>query len=251
MSEGCVESSGMALGHLEELAHIEGTYWWHVAKRSLVINLLKRYCPPPGDLLEGGVGAGGNLAAFRDMGYIVKGLDTLPPAVDYCCDRGLLDVYVHDLEKPWPFDRESADVVIMLDVLEHLRQPAVALTNAAASLRTGGRVVLTVPAMPSLFGPWDKMLGHHRRYTRELLGEHTRSAGLKPLWMSHWNAYSLPGAILVRSLQKVRSSRSPVEFPQVPAVLNSALIFSGKVERKLMRIVPLPIGLSLVGVFAK
>ena len=104
MSGENVESSGMALGHLEELAHIEGTYWWHVAKRNLVINLLERYCSPPGKLLEGGVGAGGNLAVFKDLGYIVKGLDALAPAVDYCHARGLSDVHLHDLEEPWPFD---------------------------------------------------------------------------------------------------------------------------------------------------
>ena len=41
--------------HLQELVTLEDSYWWHVAKRQLVISLLEKYCPAPGRLVEGGI----------------------------------------------------------------------------------------------------------------------------------------------------------------------------------------------------
>ena len=54
--------------HLQELVTLEDSYWWHVAKRQLVTRLLQRYCPPPGRLVEGGIGSGRNLVEFSELG---------------------------------------------------------------------------------------------------------------------------------------------------------------------------------------
>ena len=70
--------------HLQELMAVEQHYWWHRAKRDLVLDVLRRSLAPPGRLVEGGVGAGGNLAAFARLGYQVSGLDVTPEAVAHC-----------------------------------------------------------------------------------------------------------------------------------------------------------------------
>src|SRR5437016_12577264 len=88
--------------HLRELMTVEQVYWWHRAKRALVRRVLRRHFPPPGRLVEGGVGAGANLLSFARTGYQVTGLDIAPAAVAYCRGRGLQDVQVHDLQQPWP-----------------------------------------------------------------------------------------------------------------------------------------------------
>ena len=54
--------------HLDELIAIERNYWWHVAKRELVIELLDRFAPPPGLLIEAGIGGGGNLWHYVNKG---------------------------------------------------------------------------------------------------------------------------------------------------------------------------------------
>ena len=40
--------------HLEELKKIEHSYWWHVAERKAVTEILTKYFPAPAKLLEGG-----------------------------------------------------------------------------------------------------------------------------------------------------------------------------------------------------
>jgi SAM-dependent methyltransferase len=237
--------------HLEELIAVEGSYWWHVAKRELVIEQLMRRFPPPGQLVEGGVGAGGNLQAFRELGYEVRGFDVSPAAVVHCRKLGLENVEVHDLEADWPVPHETVRAVVLLDVLEHLAEPVRVLQHAARAIRADGGIIVSVPAGPVLMGPWDVMLGHRRRYTRKLLREQAAAAGLRVLWMSYWNSFTYPAAVLVRTFEKWRHRPRAAEFPPVRPVVNRLLIGCARIERWWLRRAPAPCGLSLLGVCAR
>jgi SAM-dependent methyltransferase len=241
----------MDVKHLDELAAIEAEYWWHVAKRELVIELLARHFPPPARIVEGGFGGGAMLAALQARGYDVAGLDALPDAVAYARGRGIADVRRHDLEEPWPSELRSVSAVLFLDVLEHLLRPVDALRWAAGALKDGGGIVVTVPAGPWLRGPWDELLGHQRRYTLPGLQTHAREAGLCVRWASHWNAFSLPAAVVVRLAEKLGTSRRSAEFLRVPRPVNTLLKACGRGERRLMRRWRLPIGLSLAAVLTQ
>ena len=67
-----LEESGMDARHLDELKEVERSYWWHRAKRALVRRVLRQHYPPPGRLVEGGVGAGANLLSFARAGFQVS-----------------------------------------------------------------------------------------------------------------------------------------------------------------------------------
>lgn len=233
--------------HLDELIAVEGSYWWHVAKRELALELLRKHCPAPGRLIEGGVGGGGNLAAFRAAGYEVAGFDVMEESVRHCRSVGLA-AEVHDLQEPWPVPSRHAQAVVMLDVIEHVPDPVRVLRNAGAVLAPGGGIVVSVPACPLLMGPWDRMLGHYRRYTMSELRRQARAAGLRVAWASYWNAFSLPPALVVRTAEKLVKYQRTAEFPPVAPWLNRLLIACARVERRLMKLLPLPRGLSLVGV---
>ena len=61
------------------------------------------------------------------------------------------------------------DLVLMLDVLEHIEDDAAEMARAAEWLRPGGHVVALSPAHQWLFTPFDRAIGHYRRYTRKTL----------------------------------------------------------------------------------
>ena len=63
------------------------------------------------------------------------------------------------------------DAVIYLDVLEHIANDARELRVASSHLKAGGRVIVLSPAHQWLFSPFDRALGHLRRYNRRLLRE--------------------------------------------------------------------------------
>src|ERR1051326_7254387 len=70
------------------------------------------------------------------------------------------------------------DTVVCLNVLEHIKDDEAALRNLYDTLVPGGRLLLFVPADPTLFGTMDTQVGHYRRYSREELQRVIEAAGL-------------------------------------------------------------------------
>ncbi|MEX2408581.1 MAG: GtrA family protein, partial [Rhodovibrionaceae bacterium] len=57
------------------------------------------------------------------------------------------------------------DTALYIDVLEHIESDAEELARVAARLKPGGRIVVLAPAYQWLFSPFDRSVGHFRRYT--------------------------------------------------------------------------------------
>ena len=75
---------------------------------------------------------------------------------------------------------ERVSTVLLLDVLEHVEDDALFLRELVReSLEPGGRVLVSVPAWPALFGSHDVRLQHHRRYTARSARNCLKSAGLE------------------------------------------------------------------------
>ena len=241
----------MQASHLDELIELEETYWWHVAKRELVLDLLKRHAPPPGRLIEGGIGSARNLLEFQSRGYDVAGLDIMPEAVENAQRRGLSDVAVHDLTQPWPFAGGSAKAVVVLDVLEHLPDPVATLQHIHTVLEDGGRAIVTVPAHQWLYSDWDEALGHYRRYRPSELRAHATEAGFEVDRLSYWNGFTFPAAVAVRGWEKLFPRERSAEFPRVSSMVNRGLLTAAGVERWWLNRLPSVCGLSLFAVLRK
>lgn len=69
--------------------------------------------------------------------------------------------------------------IFTLDVLEHLPDDVEVLRQFHASLPSGGKLYIKVPAMPWLYGPVDEASGHYRRYTRASLARAVTAAGFR------------------------------------------------------------------------
>lgn len=59
------------------------------------------------------------------------------------------------------------DCILYIDVLEHIADDQDEIRMAAELLRPGGKLVVLSPAWQFLFSPFDKAIGHHRRYSRK------------------------------------------------------------------------------------
>jgi len=65
--------------------------------------------------------------------------------------------------------KDSYDSILYIDVIEHIEDDAAELKIASALLNEDGRLFIIVPAHPFLYSPFDKMIGHYRRYTKKMV----------------------------------------------------------------------------------
>ncbi len=65
--------------------------------------------------------------------------------------------------------KDRFDSVLYIDVIEHIADDKGELEIAADSLNVNGHLIILVPAHEKLFSPFDKLIGHYRRYSRTSL----------------------------------------------------------------------------------
>ncbi|MEK7232348.1 MAG: class I SAM-dependent methyltransferase [Elusimicrobiota bacterium] len=114
----------------------------------LSLNTLKRFIKS-GKLLEVGASTGYFLNAAR-TDFDVVGLEPSEWAGRIARERFKLDVYPESFLTTQRFAPCSLDCVAMIDVIEHLPDPARAMARAAELLRPGGILYLVTPDVSSL-----------------------------------------------------------------------------------------------------
>lgn len=230
----------------------ETEYWWFVNKRRIVRQLLDRYAAPRSVLLEAGCGGGLFSSELTAAGWRVISADVSPAAAAFAHAQGVPGALAFDVGGGWPLADNAVDAVVMLDVLEHVKNDAAGLAEVRRVLRPGGVAVIAVPAYQFLFSAWDRYNVHYRRYTAGRLGRLARDAGLEIAHMTYWNAISVPPALVLRLKDKF--GRKPAvfsEFPKVPGVINAGLKAYGRIEAAWLRGRRLPFGLSVLAVLRK
>ena len=131
-------------------------------------------------VLNAGCGSGELSLLLAAAGHTVIGIDPAPEYVAIARQNAAaahvtgcaFDVRsIEEFEADAPFD-----CVVATDVLEHIEDDRAAIRKLGRLVRPDGRVILTVPAGPWLFGFHDEALGHFRRYSRRALADLAREA---------------------------------------------------------------------------
>lgn len=91
------------------------------------------------------------------------------------------------------------DTIIYIDVLEHIEADAAEIKKAAALLNTGGHIVVLSPAFRSLYNPFDKAIGHYRRYNKRMLRNIT-PPGLEPVSFRYYDSTGYFAALMNKIL---------------------------------------------------
>ncbi|MBM4387333.1 MAG: glycosyltransferase [Deltaproteobacteria bacterium] len=132
------------------------------------------------------------------------------------------------------------DTVVCLNVLEHIEDDRTALGNMKKLLRrSGGRLVLLVPANPALYSPLDEGLGHYRRYTKEGLRELLEQSGFQIEELFHFNLFGMFGWFVNGKMLKRR---------RLPAAQLSMYEFLSPLTLAVEKTMKAPAGLSLIAV---
>jgi SAM-dependent methyltransferase len=121
---------------------------------------------------------------------------------------------------------EHARLVTLLDVLEHQADDAAFLAELVGRLAPGATLVVTVPALQSLWSSWDETLGHHRRYDKVALA---RTVGDLPVEVEELS-YLFPEMVPLAAVRRRRPAGEGAEFPDLPRRVNDVLTAVGRVS---------------------
>lgn len=228
-------------------AEVEETHWWFVGRRRLFERELTRAgLSIDARTLDVGTSTGSNLRLLRDCGFTrVTGLDMSPEAIRLCEEKGFGPVQLGSV-CAMPFPDASFDLVLATDIIEHVDDDVLALAEVARVLSPGGRVLVTVPAFPSLWGLQDEVSLHKRRYRLQPLLDLVRRVGLRPREAFHFNFVLFAPIWLAR--QVIRHARIDLRSEgevNTPA-LNSLLSAIFRADVSTARLLRPPFGVSIL-----
>jgi SAM-dependent methyltransferase len=239
---------------LEQQTHdLEETHWWYRERRRMIAALLAgARLPEPCRILDAGCGSGRNLEMLARFGT-VTGVEPAALSVAAARARGAGRVVQGSLDSPLPVESNAFDLVVCLDVLEHVDDDLAAMRDLRRVAASGGRLLVTVPAHRWLWGTHDELSGHVRRYTRASLLSVAGAAGWQPLRVTGFNASLLGPIALARTSDRVlgRRRRARSDLARTPRWLDGLLgLVLGAEARLIGSGRSLPFGVSLVALLA-
>jgi 2-polyprenyl-3-methyl-5-hydroxy-6-metoxy-1,4-benzoquinol methylase len=223
-------SRGEADDHMPEeilvdLAAIIRRHPWWQARATLTLDLLRDIAlEPPARILDVGCGWGVTLDALERRGYRVIGMDVSRRALQQLDRPGRMLIEA-DLTRSIEDGVPTHDAVLALDVIEHLDDDGAAVRRLGTLTKPGGIVVVSVPALPDLFGEFDGVQGHRRRYLPQRLRAAFAGSGLVVERIFWWGRWLVPALERQRSGCKARPGESASE-----------------VYRRYLRLPPWPLG---------
>jgi len=239
----------------QHIQNVEQTHWWYVARRKIifdwVLQTLADYSSP--NTLDIGCGTGFNIEYLQTRGYQqITGLDFSVDALGFCQSRLLTRLVCSEGTRA-PFCGESFDVIMALDLIEHLADDVQTLQELERLLKPNGSLVIFTPAFNFLWGLQDEVSHHYRRYTAGELRQKLARIGLHTCKLTYANTFLFP--IIWAGRMALRLSRNNIQVTSEndlhPSWSNYLLQTIFAAERPLLRYINLPFGVSLLCVARK
>lgn len=215
--------------------------WWETERAKLVRSRILAAAPDHGLAVDVGCGRGTMLDHPSLNGLRRVQVDShvwrewAPRAAQYfvCAEADAL-----------PFRSRSFDVVGSFDVLEHLENDDVGLSEQRRIVRDDGTVLTAVPADQRLWSRHDEVVGHYRRYST---GEFADLAARSDLTVHHSSYFFsflwIPARLLRNST--VRTSEPANEDSLANRLIRLMIGALCAVERAILRHSSLPLGTSI------
>ncbi|UQI32551.1 class I SAM-dependent methyltransferase [Pseudomonas bijieensis] len=197
-----------------------GQHWYYRSKARAMLHMLKG--TSANTLLD--VGAGSGFFSHHLLTHTAT-------AQAWCVDISYpADSDASTAGKPVRYRRAvdslDADLVLLMDVLEHVDDDVGLLKSYVDKVPSGSRFLITVPAFQFLWSGHDDFLEHKRRYTLKQLETVVAQAGLQVQQGAYYFGLVFPIAAGMRLLQR-RASKAPAKsqlsrhHPLVNGVLRS------------------------------
>ncbi len=207
--------------HLTAQSENFGNFFWHRLRWKAV----SEYFPAHRDfdLLDIGAGAG-HFGTFLSTHFPRARYHFVEPIA--ALEERLVSRFGASRDAAHRPDYGDMDIVTLLDVLEHQEHDVAFLADVVERCRPGATLVLTVPALMTLWSSWDVALGHYRRYDRRELSDVLSRLPLEVLEVNYLFPELVPAGRF-RAWRSRRTGSAPdapeASFPKLPDALNGLL----------------------------
>ena len=248
------KSEGFDPSYFGRLAELESGSFWFRSRNRLLCWALEHYFPDATNFLEIGCGTGFVLAHIRKEfpQLTVAGSEVFSKGLSFASERlPGVDLFQMDARQI-PFESEF-DVVGAFDVLEHIRDDELVLSQMYRAVRQGGGILLAVPQHSFLWSRIDEYSRHIRRYSRSELKAKVERAGFKTLRTTSFVSLLLPLMLIGRLKQRLTNNElDPAAEFNLSIPWNFLLECIMNIERTMIRLgVAFPAGGSLLLVAKK
>jgi hypothetical protein len=219
------------------------THWYYVAKGNALLQFLGGCAAR--EALDVGAGSG-----FFSRTLLSAGRCEAATCVDIAYESDRTELHCG---RPIAFlrslDRVTQDLILMMDVIEHVDDDVGLVRSYADRMPPGALVLVTVPAFQALWSGHDVFLEHRRRYTMAGLCRTLEQAGLEVMRCRYFFCALLPAIGVMRlwgRLRLVSSGFAPRSDLRVHGPrINALLLAIHEVERRTVFRVNRLAGLSI------
>jgi 2-polyprenyl-3-methyl-5-hydroxy-6-metoxy-1,4-benzoquinol methylase len=215
-------------------------HWWFQARKKIIdqiissINLKKKK-----NILDFGTGSGVNLDMLRKHGLVDIHEQNKYARAVIKKERKIKNLY-----SSLKIKKNFYDLILLADVIEHVKQPKELLKDLKKFLKKDGHILITVPAYQFLFSKKDEVLGHYRRYNKELL--RTELSGFKVENISYFNTFLCIPIIIMTMLNKFLKRDYIKQVETTPNfILNKLCYIIFVSEKFFIKYFNLPFGISI------
>ena len=215
-------------------------WWWRAREHAVLSEISQLNLKPKSEILDFGCGNALFFPKLSQFGSVV-GIETDASLLTETPYRS--QIYTSPIESQ-EYANLRFDLIVSLDVLEHIENDRAALLALSRLLKPRGVILLTAPSSMKLWDEHDEQNLHFRRYTEQsfLKIVPNNLEVLKIRSFNHWTYIPKRLVSLINKNRKKKFNQATIP----PEWLNRGLINISKIDYHIGSLIQIPFGSSIL-----
>lgn len=206
-------------------AALEEKHWWFTSRRLLLMQLLKKLVPNNGSIVDVGCGTGANTAAIAKS-FSCIGIDPIPEAIESAMSRFPDATFRTGYAPKDCPEIHTADAVLLLDVLEHIEDDFLLVSELLSAMKPNAYLIMMAPANIRLWSVHNKGFDHFRRYSEARFRNLWEGLPVQEILLTHWNSTLYWPIRIVRWISRIckkSMGAANTDLALPPQIINALL----------------------------